>query len=146
MVYLLGLDAVQCCREANTSCTPNSDRTGRLESTWERTSCFQSQSLGFGNLLTHPAHRLAGFCSQQTSPPEVRAAWATSNTRTDSSFIQVSETSQAHIVKKPKTQLSSKKRFIIGPRTLVDSRRGKMSHSHCTGEKPQCLQPKAVTI
>lgn len=46
--YLLGSDVARCCREANTSCTPDSDRTGRLESTCKRTSGFyQEVLLGF---------------------------------------------------------------------------------------------------
>lgn len=51
--YLLGSDVVRCCREANTSCTPDSDRTGRLESTCKRTSGFyEAVLLGFfGDLL-----------------------------------------------------------------------------------------------
>lgn len=59
-VYLLGWDAVQCCHEANTSCIPNSDRTGRLGSTCERTSCFTTRLgvLLFCDLLLSPDWRL----------------------------------------------------------------------------------------
>lgn len=60
-VYLLGLDAVQCCREVNTSCTPNSGRIGKLESTCERTMSFINRLGGllcFCDLLLCPCFKL----------------------------------------------------------------------------------------
>lgn len=95
-VYLLELDAVQCCHEANTSCTPSSDRTGRLESTCERTSHFIMRFgvLLFCDLLLCPDWRLDSAPSRPYFPS--RGSCEPHRTKINGLFMQLSETSQVY--------------------------------------------------
>lgn len=92
--YLLGLDAVQCCREANTSCTPGSDRIGRLESTCGRTSSF-IRGLGFYCWILWPApvpSVEAVLCCPHTLLSESKGSDELQETTINNLLTQLSET------------------------------------------------------